>query len=92
MPSNKETSQPNASALDARERAAKNDAGKQPFVPDKSIRTLDKDLKVKEEYFDDEGFMNPWAKKCFAGVPSSNSHPLPRGGLIIRNNYTFSPL
>ena len=68
MPSNKETNQPDASAPDARKRAAKRDAGKQHFVPDESIPTFDKDFKVKEEYFDDEGFMKPWAKKHFVRV------------------------
>ena len=35
--------------------------------------------------------MHKWAKKHFVGVPPSQSRPLPRGGLIIWNNYTFSP-
>ena len=83
--------QPNVSIPNAQERAAMGDTGKQPFVSDESIPAFEKDFKVKEEYFDDEGYMKPWGQKHFVGVPSSNSQPLPKGGLIIRNNYTFSP-
>ena len=76
---------------DVQERAEPDNAAGPSFVPDESVLTFDENFKVKEEYFDDEGYMHKWAKKHFVGVLSSWTRPLSRGGLIIRNNYTFSP-
>ena len=76
---------------DVRERAETDNTAGPSFVPDESVPKFDENFKVKEEYFDDEGYIHPWAKKHFVGVPSSWTRPLLEGGLVIQNNYTFSP-
>jgi len=91
LPSQGEPSQPDASIPDVRERAEAENVAGPSFVPDESVPTFDKDFKVKEEYFNDEGYMHKWAKKHFVGVPTCWTRSLPMGGLIIRNNYSFSP-
>ena len=65
LPSQEEPSQPDTSTPDVRERAEINNAAGPSFVPDESVPTFEENFKVKEEYFDDKGYMHKWAKKHF---------------------------
>ena len=76
---------------DVLERAEPDNAAGPSFVPYESAPSSDEKFKVKEECFDDESYIHDWAKKQFIGVPLSWTCTLPMGGLIIQNNYSFSP-
>ena len=85
-------SQPDASMSDVQERAdAAPEAGPSFVNIDESVPSFEDKFKVKEEYFDEEGYMHQWAKKHFVGVPPSHPHKWSEDGIVIRNNYSFSP-
>ena len=41
-------------------------------TPDENIPSFEEKFKVKEEAFDEDGYMHSWAKSQFVGVPSSS--------------------
>ena len=48
---------------DVQEREETDNAAGSSFVPDESTPSFDEKFKVKEECFDDEGYIRDWAKK-----------------------------
>ena len=65
-------SQPDTSMPDMREWADAAPEARLSFVNiDESVPSFEDKFKVKEEYFDEKGYMQKWAKKHFVGVPHS---------------------
>ena len=72
-PSQGESSQPDTSVADVGERVEPRPTTKPSFVLDESVPSFEENFKIKEEYFDDEGYMHQWAKKHFATAFSISS-------------------
>ena len=77
---------------DVRERADATHGEGPSFVNhDEDVPSFEEKFKVKEEAFDEDGYMHDWAKNQFVGVPPPSSSRWPPGGFVIRNIYAFCP-